>query len=203
MVKVLMRAIGLDERELQTGGLQFQQHVRRFRRRRFRRFRRFRLPPPQLLPPPLPPPPLTQFQPLPLAPMSPLPGMPPLPPPSPVIMHPPPPPSPVNFVAHGPLPQFMQIDPSFSADDPVDEVLGASLWRGWRRRQGGSKARGKCGRCGRRWEWLGRRRTPGPPREIRGIACTGGARLAETYRLPRTYPHATRTQHGSRVASPT
>ena len=34
-----------------------------------------------------------------------------------------------------------------------------------------------------------------------GIA--GGARLAETYRLPRTYPYATRTQHGSRVASPT
>ena len=35
-----------------------------------------------------------------------------------------------------------------------------------------------------------------------GIA--GGARLAETYpRLPRTYPNATRTQHGSRVAGPT
>ena len=36
-----------------------------------------------------------------------------------------------------------------------------------------------------------------------GIA--GGARLPETYLPPttRTYPHATRTQHGSRVASPT
>ena len=28
-------------------------------------------------------------------------------------------------------------------------------------------ARSKCGRCGRRWEWLGRRRTPGRPRAIR------------------------------------